>query len=350
MNNSDYLKRLQEIGVRTDKKIEVMYSDLFRITENIFLRECNAKEAFELDDLIREEKFRYLHELREHMEELMQWMFPEGLPSWPVRTNDQFKRLSNPYLSASLKPVSNETAGSPTNMEITAHFNLRCGKRGAQFRQDREFLLKKLEARHFSLAAIQEFIGEDKDSSAIPALELDLIRQEVYILEAGESFLAKEAKNSSWSKAWCSKYKKIFGKFSDTGLTAYYNERVERDNASSARQGILQALQEQFLKREIDFNSIQNGDRLDTNQCVVLVGKKLYTITEMPEEIAEGLAMMYLKDGRSQCNYKNIKLTSVDEENINFLQDDYLGYVQANAAIRSFYKQLLNSSENPVKE
>jgi hypothetical protein len=344
MNNSEYLKKLQEIGVRTDKRIEVMYCDLFRITENIFLKECHAREAFELDDLIEKEEFQYLHELRKHMEDLMQWMFPKGLPPWPVRVKNQFERMVNPYLSANLKAVSNKT-GSKSNMEISALFNLRCGKSGAQFQQDREFLLKKLETGHFSLAAIKEYMGKEKDNSAIPALGLDLIKQEVYLLGDGKSFLSKEVEKSCYSNAWYAKYMKIFNKFHDTRLTAYYNQQVDRDNSSMARLGILKALREQFYKREIDFSSIKNKNCLDTNQCVVLVGKKLHTITEVPHEIAEGLAMMYLKDGRSDGNYKNLKITSVDEENINFLQDDYSGYVQANAAIQSFYKQLLNSSK-----
>jgi len=184
----------------------------------------------------------------------------------------------------------------------------------------------------------------------IPPIGLDLMKQEIYLLGSGETFISEVVKENSHSNAWYASYMKIFQKFSDTGLTAFYNERVGSDNTGPARQSILVALKEQLLSREIDFTSIESGNHLELKQCVVLVSKKMHTITELPEEIAEGLAMMYLENGRFNSNYKPIMLTSVDEENINFLNDGFLGYVQANAAIRSFYKELLESSENSKKK
>ena len=148
--HKNYLHRLQKIGVRTDKKIEVVYCDLFRVTENIFLKECHAHEAFELYDLIKEERFQYLHELRNHIEELLLWMHPEGLIGWAQSTNSQFKNLSNPYLSANLDPLTKESCNMKSSQEVSAAFNIRYGKPGAQFRIDRESLLKKLQDQHFS--------------------------------------------------------------------------------------------------------------------------------------------------------------------------------------------------------
>lgn len=349
MNHShkNYLRRLKEIGVRTDKRIEVMYCDLYRVTENIFLKECHAHEAFELYDLIGEKRFQYLHELRKHMEELLLWMYPKGLSDWTRATNSRFKSLSNPYLSANLEPIAKENNNIKSSQEISAAFNLRYGKPGAQFQRDREILLKKLMNRHFSTAAIEDHLAKRKDNVEIPPIGLDLMKQEIYLLRPGETFLPEVVKENSYSIAWYASYKNIFQKFSDTGLTAFYNERVEKDNSSPARQGILVALKEHLLKREIDFSSIESGDHLEMEHCVVLVAKKMHTVSELPAEIAEGLAMMYLKSGRSKSNYSPIKLTSVDEENINFLDNGFLGFVQANAAIKSFYKQLLESSENP---
>jgi hypothetical protein len=347
--HKNYLHRLQEIGVRTDKKIEVMYCDLFRVTENIFLRECHEHEAFELYDLIREERFQYLHELRNQMEELLLWMYPNGLSGWTLSTNNRFKNLSNPYLSANLEPLKKESCNTISSQEISAAFNIRYGKTGTQFRRDRELLLKMLQDRHFSTTAIEEYLEIGMDNIKIPLIGLDLMKQEIYILGPEETFISEVVEENSYSNAWYASYMKIFQKFSDTGLTAFYNERVERDNSAPAWQGILVALKEQLLNRQIDINSIESGNPLVMKQCVVLVSKKMHTIKELPVEIAKGLAMMYLKNGRFKSNYMPIKLTSVDEENINFLENGNLGYVQANAAIRSFYNQLLESSENQKK-
>jgi len=343
MNTQEYLNRLKEIGVRTDKKIEVMYCDLFRVTENIFLKECHAQEAFEIYNFINEERFEYLHELRNHMEELLLWMFPEGLSGWPLSTNNRFKNLSNPYLSVNLEPLTKEICNLNSSQEISAAFNIRFGKAGEQFHIDRKLLLKTLQDRHFSIIAIEEYLKIHMDNIKIPPIGLDLMKQEVYILVPEETFISEVVGENSYSLAWYASYMKILQKFSDTGLTAFHNEWVERDNSSPARQGILVALKVQFLKRQIDINSIVSGDRLVMKQCVILVDKKLHSITELPVEIAEGLVKMFLKNRRSKSYNALINITSIDEENINFLKNGNLGYVHANAAIRSFYKELLES-------
>ena len=341
MNHQDYLNRLQKIGVRTDKRIEVMYCDLYRITKNAFLKECHATEAFELDDFVKEEdKFGELHELRRHMEELLQWMHPDGLPSWPTATNRHFKELTNPYLGLGYEPISSKNF-SMSDQTISAAFNVRCGLPGEQFSRDREILLRKLKDRHFSAAAIEEYISEAKANVRLPKIGLDLMKQEIYILKQEESFLSELPEQIHFSHAWYHKYMNIFDKFSNTGLTVYHNQRVERKHQGPAWNSILKALQDQFIQRHIDISSLGCSENPEMTRCAILIKKRLHTISELPLDTAQGLTMMYYKD--RNFDFRNIVVTAVDKEKIYFHRNGSPGYLQANTAIKNFDKHLLVS-------
>ena len=339
--HQDHLHRLQKIGVRTDRRIEVMYCDLFRVTENVFLKECHATEAFELDGFVEENgKFKELHELRKHMESLLLWMYPEGLPSWPIATNQRFKELKNPYLGANFEPVSLKNF-SMNDQVISATFNLRCGLPGKQFSKDREILLQKLKDRHFSAAVLEPYLSEGKDNLHIPKIGLDLVKQEIYFLEPEESFLPDEPEQNLLSTAWHRKYTKIFDRFSNTGISIYYNQRVGWEHKGPAWKSILHALREQFVQRGIDISSLANNNELEMKHCAILVKKKMHSIKELPLQAAEGLTMMHYKD--RNMDFRRIKVTRVDEEKIYFETNGSPGYLQANAAIKNFAKHLLES-------
>ena len=344
MHQQQYLQRLKAIGVRTNKRLEVMYCDLFRITENIFLEECHATEAFELYDFVKKkEKFRELHELRRHLEDLLHWMHPEGLPIWPRSTNRRFRELVNPYLGADYEPLDWKQHNLKSSQWISAAFNLRCGKPGEQIRQDCELLLQKLEDRHFSAAAIKKYWTAGKDNIQIPKIGLDLMKQEIYLLKPGECFLSEDITEEAIAASWQKKYEQIFDKFSDGGLSIYYNQQVEREHKGPAQKGILAALRDQFEKRKIEFSSLGNVEELEMKQCALLIDKKLHTIEELPLTAAEGLTQMYFKDRKE--NFRGIKATSVSSGNINFIHNGSPGYLQANAAIKCFTKFLLKSNE-----
>lgn len=340
MNQQDYLKRLKEIGVRTDKRIEIMYSDLFRITENAFLKECHATEAFELYDFVKEkEKFRELHELRRHIEGLLEWMYPEHFPSWIRSTNRRFRQLTNPYLDIGYDPISSKNF-SMSDQVISAAFNLRRGLRGEQFKQDREILLQKLQDRHFSAAVLEQFAG--KHNSQIPPIGLDLMKQEIYLMDCGETFLPGNLNEENISAGWQKKYKGIFDKFSDTGLTIYLNERIGQDNSGPARKGILAALKQQLIRREIDFSSIGAQDQLEMQQGVLLADKKLHTIKELSKDVVMGMLMILReKEKTGSCS---IEITEIGKNDIFYLNKGRKCSVNINYLFRFFYKQLLEHS------
>lgn len=341
MNTQQYLQRLQQIGVRTDKRIEVMYMDLFRITENIFLKECHATEGFELYEFVKEkEKFRELHELRCHMEALLIWMYPEGLPSWPKSTNRQFKELKNPYLEACYAPISKNQ--SMNNQAISAAFNLRCELPGEQFRQDREILLQKLKDRHFSPAAIEEYLSEGKYNAHIPKIGLDLMTQEIYLLQPEESFLPRVPEQTYLSTAWYKKYMDIFDKFSNSGLTIYYNQRVEREHAGPAWKGILKALRDQFHKRKIDISPLGNVEELEMKYCAVLVDKKLQTASELPKEVLEDMAMLLFK--KKEDRKVKVNISRMDDRDIYYWKSNFECSLNINYILKFFHKQLLERS------
>lgn len=341
MNTQQYIHRLEQIGVRTDRRIEVMYEDLFRITENIFLKECHATEGFELYDFVKEkEKFRELHELRQHIEALLVWMYPEGLASWPQSTNRKFKELENPYLGASYEPIIKNM--SISNQYISAAFNLRCKLTGEQFSQDREFLLQKLKDRHFTTAAIEKYISEKKDNSHIPKIGLDLMTQEIYLLKPEESFLPKEPGQTHLSTAWCKKYMNIFDKFSNSGLTIYYNQRVEQENLGSAWKGILKALRDQFHKRKIDISSLGNFEELEMKRCAILIDKKLHTANEIPKEVFGQMAMLFLK--KKENRMVNVNISRMDDENLYYWNKNYECSFNINYLLKFFHDQLLEKS------
>ena len=340
MNHQDYFQRLKAIGVRTDRRIEVMYCDLFRITENSFLKECHATEAFELYDFVKEEeKFRELHELRRHMENLLHWMYPDGLPSWPTATNRRFKELTNPYLGAGYEPISSKNF-SMSDQCISAAFNLRSGLPGEQFSRDREILLQKLKDRHYSAAAIEHYISEGKENIHIPKIGLDLMKQEIDILKQEESFLPEMPQIITFSTTWFQKYMNIFDKFSNTGLAIYHNQRVDLEHKGAAWKAILNALRDQFLQRNLDISSVEKNNELEMKHCAILVNKKLQGIKELPLKTAEALTMMHYKDRK--LNFRRIHVTDIDEENIYFENNGSPGYLQANTAIKNLDKHLLN--------
>ncbi len=341
MNTQQYLHRLEQIGVRTDMRIEIMYSDLLRVTDNIFLKECHATEGFELYDFVKEkEKFRELHELRQHMEALLVWMYPEGLPSWPKSTKRQFKELKNPYLGACYEPIIKNM--SISNQYISAAFNLRCKLPGEQFRQDREFLLQKLKDRHFSAAAIEKYISEKKDNAHIPKIGLDLMTQEIYLLKPEESFLPQEPEQTYLSIAWYKKYMNIFDKFSNSGLTIYYNQRVEREHLGSAWKGILKALRDQFHKRKIDITTLGNFEELEMKRCAILINKKLHTAREIPKDAMEGMVMLFLK--KLDERKISVNISQMDDKNIYYRRRNDECSVNINYLLKFFHKQLLNRS------
>ena len=341
MNTQQYLHRLQKIGVRTDKRIEIMYMDLFRITENIFLKECHATEGFELLDFVKEkEKFRELHELRRHMEALLVWMYPEGLPSWPKSTTRRFKDLKNPYLGACYEPIIKNL--SISNQYISAAFNLRCKLPGEQFRQDREILLQQLKDRHFSAATIEKYLLEGKDNSHIPKIGLDLMTQEIYLLKPEESFLPEEPGQPYLSTAWYKKYMDIFDKFSNSGLTIYYNQRVERTHLGPAWKGILKALRDQFYKRKIDISSLGNVEELEMKRCAMLIDKQLNTADEIPKEIFEQMAMLLIK--KKDYRKVSVNISRKDDINIYYWSRNYECSYNINYLLKFFHDQLLEKS------
>jgi hypothetical protein len=341
MNTQQYLHRLQKIGVRTDKRIEIMYMDLFRITENIFLKECHKTEGFELYEFVKEkEKFRELHELRQHMEALLIWMYPEGLPIWPKSTNRKFKELKNPYLGACYEAISKNM--SISNQYISAAFNLRCKLPGEQFRQNREFLLQKLKDRHFSAAAIEMYISEKKDNAHIPKIGLDLMTQEIYLLKPEESFLPEEPEQTYLSTAWYKKYMNIFDKFSNSGLTIYYNKGVEQEHLGPAWKGILKALRDQFHKRKIDISYLGNVEELEMKHCAILIDKELQTADEIPKEIFEQIAMLFLK--KKDDRKVSVNISRMDDKNIYYWSRNYECSFNINYLLKFFHDQLLEKS------
>jgi len=341
MDTQQYLHRLQKIGVRTDKRIEIMYMDLFRVTENIFLKECQATEGFELLDFVKEnEKFRELHELRRHMEALLVWMYPEGLPSWPKSTKRQFKELKNPYLGACFEPISKNL--SISNQYISAAFNLRYKLPGEQFRQDREILLQQLKARHFSTASIEKYLLEGKDISHIPKIGLDLMTQEIYFLKPKESFLPEEPEQNYLSTAWYKKYMDIFDKFSNSGLTIYYNQRVEQEHLGPAWKGILKAVRDQFHKRKIEISSLGNVEELDMKHCAILIDKELHTANKIPKEIFEQMAMLFLK--KKDDRKVSVNISRMDDKYIYYWSKNYECSFNINYLLKFFHDQLLEKS------
>lgn len=340
-SHKEYLHRLREIGVRTDKKMDVMYCDLFRITENAFLKECHATKAFELYDFVKEKvKVKELHELRRHLEGLLLWMYPDEIPYWPKNINRRFKELANPYLEAGFEPLRIEDAFGKSPQWISATFNIRCGKPRKQFVKDREILLKKLENRQFCLVALEKYDRYGRENAQIPLIGLDLMNHKLYILEPGESFLQEKAGAKSIAKGWQKKYKATFNDFSDLGLSLYFNKRVGCDNSTPAWRGILSALKDQLSRRKIDFSSIEAGQTLNMKQCVVLVNNKMKTAKELPKKVLEGMVMMMYREKYDQ--EKTITITKIDDHDIYYRELNDTGAVTINHLFKFHADFVLN--------
>ncbi len=132
----------------------------------------------------------------------------------------------------------------------------------------------------------------------------------------------------------------LFEKFSNNGLVAFYNIELEKSAAAQISEGIWIALIGELRKREIDFSTISNSEELPKSfPAVILVGKKLYTIDQVPLEIAEGLVMMYLK--ARETDFEGLQLNTRNKKEISYTRNGMKGTVSANAVIRSFTEGLL---------
>ncbi|MBO2546003.1 hypothetical protein J0871_16420 [Salegentibacter sp. BDJ18] len=337
LSDQNHLIEFKKLGVRTDKKIEVMYSDLYRITENIFHTECLLHEGYEAEDFFQDPKFSKLRELKKHLEEVMEWMFPKGLPEWPKRCQSSYERLRNPYLSVDLDSRWN---GIHSSELFIAAFNIRCGKPGEQFKKDREYILEKLEKKHYCLSNLKNYCN--KDSALIPPIGIAVMEQKIYFPNAGKVYADGVYNEVAAFEIWKEKYQRKFKTFSNNHLQAFYNNRVGRDNNSVVWKGIIRALQNEFQNLEIDISSITIEEKLATNKCAILVNEKLHSIEELPTKIIEQMIMLHSQErahGKSIVSDCKIK-----DGNIYYLSNYTDAFINGNHLLNFFSDYLIGSS------
>ncbi|TRO66940.1 hypothetical protein [Christiangramia sabulilitoris] len=131
---------------------------------------------------------------------------------------------------------------------------------------------------------------------------------------------------------------RLFKKLSNNGLVAFYNIELEKPKSKKRYNAIRTALEEELEDRQIDFSVIKEIEDLETPP-VILVGNKLYTINEVPLEIAEGLTMMYLKAAKTE--FKGIQVIWRNEQEICYTQHGKEIMISARTVIQSFTKGLL---------
>lgn len=336
LSNQNHLIELKKLGVRTDKKIEVMYSDLYRITENIFHTECLLREGYEAEDFFLDPNFSKLRELKKHLEEVMEWMFPKGLPEWSRRCQSSYERFRNPYLSVDLGSRWN---GIHSSELLIAAFNIRCGKPGEQFRKDREYILAELEKKHYCLSNLKDYCN--KDSSLIPPIGIAVMEQKIYFPNAGKAYAGGVYHQEDAFEIWREKYHVKFKNFSNNYLQAFYNNRVVRDNNSAIWEGIIQALQNEFQNREIDISSIIIEEKLSMSKCAILVSEKLHSIEELPTKIIEQMIMLYNQEkAHGKRIVSDCKIT---EGNIHYLSDFSDAFINGNHLLSFFSDYLIGS-------
>ncbi len=336
LSYQNHLIELKKLGVRTDKKIEVMYSDLYRITENIFHTECLLREGYEAEDFFQDPNFSKLRELKKHLEEVMEWMFPKGLPEWPRRCQSSYERFRNPYLSVDLGSRWN---GIHSSELFIAAFNIRCGKPGEQFTKDREYILEELEKKHFCLSKLKDY--HNKNSALIPPIGIAVMEQKIYFPNAGKVYAGGVYNEVTALEIWKEKYQRKFRNFSNNQLQAFYNTRVGRDNNSVVWKGIIQALQNEFQNREIDISSIIIEEKLSMSKCAILVSEKLHSIEELPIKIIEQMIMLY---NQGKAHEKSIVSDcKIKEGNIHYLSDFSDAFINGNHLLSFFSDYLIGS-------
>jgi hypothetical protein len=144
-------------------------------------------------------------------------------------------------------------------------------------------------------------------------------------------------------KASYLKHSKLFNRFSDPRLVTFYNLQVGKNESELVKEGMIAALREEFYKRRIDYSTILDDDLKSLNNCVIMVGKKLYKITELPPEVTEGLVMMQLKS--KDQDFRAIKILECNEDMIHYSLNGLEHNLTSNEVIRFFTSGLLN----PVK-
>ncbi|WP_289023006.1 hypothetical protein [uncultured Salegentibacter sp.] len=336
LSDQNHLIEFKKLGVRTDKKIEVMYSDLYRITENIFHTECLLREGYEAEDFFQDPKFNDLRELKKHLERVMEWMFPKGLPEWPKRCQNSYERFRNPYLSVDLGSRWN---GIHSSELLIAAFNIRCGKPGEQFRKDRKYILEELEKKHYCLSNLKDY--RNKDSALIPPIGIAVMEQKIYFPNAGKVYADGVYNEVAAFEIWKEKYQRKFRNFTNNQLQAFYNNRVGRDSNSVVWEGIIQALQNEFQNREIDISSITTEEKLSMNKCAMLVSEKLHSIEELPTKIIEQMIMLHSQErdrGKSIVSDCKIK-----EGNIYYLSNYSDAFINGNHLLSFFSDYLIGS-------
>jgi hypothetical protein len=139
------------------------------------------------------------------------------------------------------------------------------------------------------------------------------------------------------------KHTKLFKNFSDPGLVAFYNLQVDKNEPRNIQQGILTALRVELHSRKIDYSTILTDDVMTFQSCVIMVGNKLYKITELPAEVTEGLVMMQLKS--DDQDFRAIKILECDESQIHYSLHGIEHKIASNDVIRSFTVGLLNPTQ-----
>ncbi len=135
----------------------------------------------------------------------------------------------------------------------------------------------------------------------------------------------------------------IFKKFAEVSLVAFHNFLGIKGQPDEVLRGILQALKEEYLIRKIDFSNVLEENSLSAKYCSIMVDKKLFTISQLPHEIVEGLLKMYLKT--KGANFGEVEIIKCEPNLIQYSQRGNDASISPNVIIRSFTNHLLTPEE-----